>query len=84
MQKYKLCRVDWVDASSSTQWVNINEVDVHPCVVASVGWLISEKKGHVVLAQNMSSNGNCADRIQIPTKWITKRTYLAKNIVGYE
>ena len=84
MQKYHLYRIDWVDAQSDSHWIPIDKIDITPYAVASVGWLVAERKGHVILAQNMSSNNNCADRIQIPTGWIVKRTRLPKHMIGFK
>lgn len=83
-KSYSLYRIDWVDAASNSSWTPLenyakpNDFNVH-----TVGWLIYEDKNYYVLAQNMSSAGNCADRMQIPKKWVKRVRKLTNNIVEY-
>ena len=82
---YNLYKIDWIDACSNSSWVSIdlmNEPEHHH--VSSIGWLVKENKDYYVLAQNLSSNGNCADRIQIPKKWIRKVKRITGNIIEYK
>ena len=84
IQKYNLYRIDWTDAHSNGGWTLPKDVDIKPVKVHSVGWLIKDTKDYFVLAQNMSSSGNSADRIHIPKKWIHKKRKITGNIIIYE
>ena len=84
MSKYNLYRVDWIDAHSNGGWSLPKDINIKPLKVNSVGWLIKDTKDYIVLAQNMSSSGNCADRIHIPKKWIQKKRKITKHLIQYE
>ena len=81
---YHLYRINWIDAHSNGGWDKPKDVNINPLKVHSVGWLIKESPTYFVLAQNMSSNGNCADRIHIPKKWITSKHKITGNIIDYD
>ena len=82
--KYHLYRIDWIDASSDGGWVNCDKLKLIDIKINSIGWLVKKNKNYYLLAQSLSSSGNCADRIQIPKKWITKVKKLTGNIIEYE
>lgn len=53
--KHQLIHIVWHDAHAVTEtWTSKADIDVAPCIVSSVGWLIPRAKhDHVVIAQSM-------------------------------
>ena len=67
MQRTKVL-VIWHDAHSIADgWCEVADIDDEPCVVETLGWLLSDKKsGHVVVAQSITSDDGLDSVLCIP------------------
>ena len=80
----KLLLIEWIDAHSTPGWQSLDDLaeSAEPLHCRSVGWLVSEKNGMVVLAPHISGekNGNLrlfgSGNLAIPTKAIVRRIVL--------
>ena len=85
MTKRKVCqlyRVDWEDAFADGGWKNVHNAPTPTLLlVHSTGYLISENKKAIVLAQQLSERGNYSDTISIPKNCIVKRVNLKHQVV---
>jgi hypothetical protein len=79
-----LVHVRWLDAHSvGTGWQSVDEIEDVPCVVCSVGYLISgAKTGHVVIAQSVTDDAMLDHLLAIPVAMITQVTVLSDSSVG--
>jgi len=79
-----LVHVRWLDAHSvGVGWQAADEIEDAPCVVCSVGFLISAaKSGHVVIAQSVTDDGAIDHILAIPVAMISKVTVLSDSSVG--
>ena len=72
-----LVLVVWHDAHAETSWTTLDDIDVEPYVVESVGWLLPNvKPGHLVLAQSIGSDSGLDAVLQIPVGMVQKTTVL--------
>ena len=63
--------VVWHDAHALTSWVDFDDIDLEPCVVETIGWLLPEaKKGHVVVAQSITNEDGLDNVLCIPVGMI--------------
>ena len=72
---YRIVRVWWRDAHAATEtWTDPAEIDDEPCIVLSVGFLLTEAKpGHVVLAQSQIVDYGDVDHVlAIPTAMVVR------------
>ena len=78
----QLYRIDWEDACADGGWKRVQDVP-QPKLLAvhSVGYLVSENKKAIVLAQQLSERGNYSDTITIPKTCITKKVKLKHEVV---
>ena len=61
----------WHDAHALTSWVDFDDIDLEPCVVETIGWLLPEaKKGHVVVAQSITNEDGLDNVLCIPVGMI--------------
>ena len=79
-----LVHIRWLDAHSvGAGWQSVDEIDDEPCVVCSVGFLITgAKTGHVVIAQSVTEDGAIDHILAIPVAMISKVTVLSDSSVG--
>jgi hypothetical protein len=79
-----LVHVRWFDAHSvGTGWQPIDDIIDEPCVVCSVGYLISDAKfGHIVIAQSITDDSAIDHILAIPVAMISKMTVLSDSSVG--
>jgi len=71
--KHQLVQIIWHDAHSVCEtWTTKGEIDVSPCIVSSVGWVLeSVKADHVVIAQSRILDDDHYDHVlAIPTGMI--------------
>ncbi len=71
----RIVRVWWRDAHAATEtWTDPAEIDDEPCIVLSVGFLLSEvKPGHLVLAQSqILDHGDVDHVLAIPTAMVVR------------
>jgi len=67
--------VVWHDAHAINEggWCEETDIDDEPCVVESLGWLLADRKrGHVVLAQSITNDGNLDSVLAIPVGMVQK------------
>ena len=66
--KHRVVLVTWWDAHAvTTGWTNIDELDVEPFVVTSVGYLVeAAKPDHVLLVQSVTREGQIDQALAIP------------------
>ena len=78
----KLVLIEWVDSHSGNGWRPLDELAdaARPVMCRSVGWLVAEQNGTVVLVPHISGDETVrrygTGDIAIPTKAIVKRTVL--------
>ena len=82
-QKFKLYRVDWIDASSESGWKKLDNIDTSHIYIHTVGWLIKETKDYLFLAQNLSSSYSYNDIMMIPKGWKVRKRIIPNNIIEY-
>jgi hypothetical protein len=60
--------VVWHDAHSlSNDWCELSDIDNEPCVVETIGWLLSNTKSdHVVVAQSITGDDSLDSILCIP------------------
>ncbi len=71
----KMVRVWWRDAHAATQtWSPVEEIDPEPCIVVSVGFVLSDvKPDHVVLAQSFIDDQGEVDHVlAIPSAMVVR------------
>jgi hypothetical protein len=62
-QRFPLVRVLWNDAQSDAEeWTHVDCLDGAPCIVSTVGHLVTGRKGHVSIAQSWYSD---ADEVMV-------------------
>lgn len=83
-KRYNLFRIDWIDAASNSKWQDLDDISFSHYKVNSIGWLIKETKDYYFIAQNLSCQYQCSDIMQIPTKWIVKKTKIRGNQIIYD
>lgn len=73
-----LVQVDWLDANSSSLWQDLDALlrDVGPIVVHSIGRLVKDEPGYVMLVSEASAQKDAGNRSVIPRGCIQKITYL--------
>lgn len=76
--KYPLVRVEWTDAESSDEWMDVKSVTDSPTrKVVSAGWLIRKEPTYIILASDLGLNDtDTGRRITIPRAWIDKTIHL--------
>lgn len=75
--------VTWHDAHAvSETWTDVDELDVDPCEVVSIGWLLPDAKpGHVVIAQSLIAANNHVDHcVAVPTGMVRRITRLTAGV----
>ena len=83
-KSYKLYKIKWVDAASDGGWLPLSKIEPRRLEIESIGWEVHTSKEYIILAQSLSSIGNCADRIEIPKKWILKRKEIRGHTIEYK
>jgi hypothetical protein len=75
-QKFPLVEVWWDDATGlKAGWTQeLDEIEF--ALVLSVGFLIKETEGHIIIAQDIDSDGAHNSRSQIPSGMIKKMKVL--------
>lgn len=66
--------VEWDDSATTAEWDYIEEAawKDSPIKCCTIGWRLASNKRHLTLAASKSEIGQCADRMTIPKKCITK------------
>ena len=67
----------WDDATALDGWSSGHD-EVKPCHVLSVGFLVRKTKKHIVLAQDISPDGQQCGRGQIPKGMVKRITRIKK------
>jgi len=81
--KHPIVMVTWHDAHAATEtWTPIEEIDVDPCEVVSIGWLLPRAKpGYVVLAQSRIIDDEHVDHcLAVPSGMVRKITRLVAGV----
>lgn len=68
-------RVTWADSHSveADGWLMVDNLDDGPCVVRTVGWLLTgAKAGHVSVALSEDENGMVRDVFHIPVGMVVE------------
>lgn len=71
----QLVMVVWHDAHTidNDQWHELDDLSDQPCVVHSVGWLLSTRTArHLVLAQSFTDEQNVDNVLFIPARMVRK------------
>lgn len=80
-----LLLVEWIDSHGGGTWTSLAELEsdfATPCKCRTVGWLVAEKNGVIVLAASLSGESDPGIKLSgnghmtIPKVAITKRTIL--------
>lgn len=79
VRRPKILLVRWIDSHTTHGWHHKEEYDARPAKCESIGYLLSETKDSLTLAQSRSRESGgipWADFITIPKVSIKKRTEL--------
>ena len=71
----RLVLVIWHDAHSidNDEWHDLDELEDDPCIVKSVGWLLSRPNArHVCLGQSLTDDGAVDNVLFIPRRMVRK------------
>lgn len=79
MSEHAIISVVWLDAHAASEgWFDIADLDVEPCSVVTVGWLIADAKpDHVTVAQSLADDGECYGLFCIPIGMVQKVVVLS-------
>lgn len=77
MKKYKVVRIDWLDAWGKSGWFEEREIDCSGYKVASVGYLVKSNKNGVVIASSISEDGTLLGLSFRPHGMIVKITEIS-------
>jgi len=81
MSVRKIVEVEWVDAQSSLDSVYINDIqEIEPFVTKSVGYLVVDKKEHIILGFSDFGDGVIKHYQLIPRNIISKIKILRKGV----
>lgn len=74
----RLLMVTWEDSCTrGAGWQDGNYVkSLTPCIIDTVGWVLSESRDHIVLAASVSETGNVEGHMCIPTACIKRKRLL--------
>lgn len=78
MSEHAKVLVVWLDAHAEGEgWNGLADVDVEPCRVKTIGWLIPDAKpGHVAIAQSVAMDGDCYHLFCVPVGMVESLTIL--------
>lgn len=72
--KYPIVYIEWDDSFTTTSWGDLEEVQkIERAKCLSVGFLVSETKKEITLAQSLGEEGGVNGSITVPRGCITKR-----------
>lgn len=77
--KYPLELIEWYDAESETAWESPSVVKKwgrKSYLVIEVGFIVAETKEHIIIANQISANGDIGNRTRIPKPWFKSRRKL--------
>jgi hypothetical protein len=77
-QHYDLVEVVWDDAAGLKHGWTAKHEKVEPYIALSVGFLIVETEGHIIIAQDTDGEGSHNGRTQIPRGMVKKLKILRK------
>ena len=65
--------IEWHDAHAQSEWMTVDEIDLEPYVVQTVGWLIPDAKPqHLVLAQSVADDDSLDGVLCIPVGMVVR------------
>lgn len=75
--------VIWHDAHScGSSWQAVDQIEPDPCVVTTVGILLTDVKDrHIVLAQSATSDGDVDHVIAIPVAMVVSMQVLSADLI---
>jgi hypothetical protein len=87
MSEHAIVSVVWLDAhAASDGWFDIDDLDVEPCSVTTIGWLIADAKpDHVTVAQSLADDGELYAVFCIPigmVKQVVVLSPMSENTYG--
>lgn len=74
-KKLKRVQLVWHDAYSTDEWTNLEDLDVDPMVVTSLGYLVTATKETVVVAGTVGQGQACCV-IHVPRRMVVSMKYL--------
>jgi hypothetical protein len=77
-QHYDLCEVVWDDAAGLKHGWTAKHEKVEPYIALSVGFLIVDTPGHIIIAQDTDGEGSHNGRTQIPRGMVKRLKVLRK------
>lgn len=63
---YDIVLVEWIDSASNDYWESLDINELSPIKCTSVGYLIEENVGYILLAQSINEEKQACCRIAIP------------------
>ena len=85
MAKFKLVKVDWIDAAGMTQWQSLRDAQTqNPSKIVSIGYKIRDDKIALTVAGSITENLNVHDTTVIPRGWVTKITPIKGHMYEYK
>jgi len=79
-KKYKLVKLEWLDAESSMTWETESEVAKwlgQDCTIHELGWIVSENKTYLIISNQITYDGDIGNRTKIKKSWIRKKEYVS-------
>jgi len=76
MPKFKFTFLQWVDATSSSDWETNKEVAdwmLEDKLITDLGWVIAENDEYVVISNQFADDGDWGNKTKIPKGWIRVR-----------
>ena len=85
MAKFKLVKVDWIDAAGNTSWQHLRDAQrANPSKIVTIGYKIRDDKTALTIAGSITENLNVHDTTVIPRGWVTKITPLRGHDYEYQ
>lgn len=84
-KKFKLVKVEWIDANGVTHWTPLKEAQNRdPSAIITIGYKIRDDKVALTIAGSITDNMNVHDTTVIPRGWVKKITPIKGHIFVYE
>jgi hypothetical protein len=84
-KKFKLARVEWLDANGTTHWCHLKEAQQRPLSkITTTGYILRNDKEVLTLAGSFTDNGNVHDTTAIPRGWVKKITMIKGQTFEYQ
>ena len=77
-KNYPFVNIQWLDAASTTGYLNPGDTYEPGVVCWNIGTLVDEDEQFYILAESLDEDGKFRHRWDIPKSWVMKITYLVE------